>query len=160
MENYQKPYVTPSEVYKRAYAELEKKFGKYDIPAEEITKIAERLRAYYATLSDVPPNDLFSHMRKLMLPMWAIEEALGDDRISVTTPVKRADKYKKLNAWWRENVGAQVTVPDVAAAGDFSPSTANTYVSDHPDVFIKVKRGLYEIRDPEVERKRDKYGVV
>lgn len=68
----------------------------------------------------------------------------------------RKEKYSTLNSWCRENVGAQITTKELAELGEISYPTALKYIADRPDVFWKVARGTYEVRDPAADRKKDK----
>jgi hypothetical protein len=69
---------------------------------------------------------------------------------------KRRDKYSAIQEWCVENVGVQVGAKQLAEIGDISYPTALKYISDHPNVFWKVVRGVYEVRDPAADRKKDK----
>ena len=69
---------------------------------------------------------------------------------------KRRDKYSAIHEWCVENVGVQVGAKQLAEIGEISYPTALKYISDHPDVFWKVVRGVYEVRDPAADRKKDK----
>jgi len=69
---------------------------------------------------------------------------------------KRRDKYSAIQEWCVENVGVQVGAKQLAEIGEISYPTALKYISDHPDVFWKVVRGVYEVRDPAADRKKDK----
>jgi hypothetical protein len=69
---------------------------------------------------------------------------------------KRRDKYSAIQEWCVENVGVQVGAKQLAEIGEISYPTALKYISDHPNVFWKVVRGVYEVRDPAADRKKDK----
>jgi hypothetical protein len=40
--------------------------------------------------------------------------------------------------------------------GDIAYSMAKKITEDRPDIFRKLKRGQFEVRDPEADRKADK----
>jgi hypothetical protein len=69
---------------------------------------------------------------------------------------KRRDKYSAIQEWCLENVGVQVGAKQLAEIGEISYPTALKYISDHPDIFWRVVRGVYEVRDPAADRKKDK----
>jgi hypothetical protein len=69
---------------------------------------------------------------------------------------KRRDKYSAIQEWCQENVGVQVGAKQLAEIGEISYPTALKYISDHPDIFWRVVRGVYEVRDPAADRKKDK----
>ncbi len=54
-----------------------------------------------------------------------------------------------------EQVLKQVTPDIIAEIGDISVGTATTFIKERVHLFRKVKRGLYEIRDPKADREAE-----
>lgn len=71
---------------------------------------------------------------------------------------KRSDKYAKLIQWCKDHHREQVTVYEIAEVGEMSYPTALKFVNDRPDLFYKLKKGLYEARNPEMARQEEKNG--
>lgn len=69
-------------------------------------------------------------------------------------PVKRSDKYQSIIDWTQEHLYEEVTPQTIMDIGGISYPTALKFISDRPDIFRKVKRGVYELRDPQADRGR------
>lgn len=67
-------------------------------------------------------------------------------------PVKRSEKYQAIIDWTQEHLYEQVTPQDVMSIGSISYPTALKLIGDRPDIFRKIKRGVYELRDPKADR--------
>lgn len=122
-----------------------------DAPRDEVLYITERSRARYILLGN--PGDSTA-LRRNGIPSRLIEELGGE--VTIVPKERRVEKYAKALSWCEENIMRQVSVNELADAGGFSYPTALKLVADRPDLFRKVKRGIYEIRDVEAERKADK----
>jgi len=68
-------------------------------------------------------------------------------------PEKRADKYEAIYTWAAERIFEQVSPKDIMEVGGISYPTALKLIENRPDIFRKVKNGVYEIRDPHEDRK-------
>lgn len=80
-----------------------------------------------------------------------IEELLNSTE---REPVRRSDKYQAIIDWTQEHVYEEVTPQDVMEVGNISYPTALKLIGDRPDIFRKIKRGLYELRNPQEDRKK------
>jgi hypothetical protein len=150
--------MTPEQIgneYSTGIKDLMSKYGPMalwrDAPRDEVIYITERSRARFILIGN--PGDSTA-LRRNGIPARLIEELGGE--VVLVPKQKRSDKYSKALSWCDENIMRQVSVNDIAEAGDFSYPTALKLVADRPDLFRKVKRGIYEIRDVEAERKADK----
>lgn len=66
---------------------------------------------------------------------------------------KRTDKYQSIIDWTKDHLFEQVTANTIMEVGEISYPTALKFIGDRPDLFRKLKRGLYEVRDPQADRK-------
>jgi len=69
---------------------------------------------------------------------------------------KRADKYVAAYQWLDANPGIEVTTAGFAEVAEVAYPTALKFIENNPQYFRKVKRGLYQVRDPKSEREADK----
>jgi hypothetical protein len=70
--------------------------------------------------------------------------------------VTRADLYGDLKAWCASNVYAEVTVPSLVTVSGLSRPTVRRFIDDHGDLFKKVEKRTWEVRDPKSDRAMDK----
>lgn len=150
--------MTPTDIdneYREGVKALMSKYGNCalwgDAPRDEVLYVTEKSRARYVLLTN--PGDPHA-LRRNGIPARIIEE-LGGEAIH-TPKQRRSDKYQAIYDWCDENVMVQVTPNQLAEIGDISYPTALKVIEDRPDLFRKVKRGLYEVRDPKAEREADK----
>ena len=146
-------------LHKEDWARLIDKYGSaFKVPQEEVARQAEvtRARLCLATNSEKCPEQTPVGKLKWYGFTEAFIAAFGFDLSEHTAAPRNADKRKQADAWWHENVGAQIKPQELADAVGWSYSTALDYIKDNVTVFFPVKRGLYEVRDPKVERERDK----
>lgn len=68
---------------------------------------------------------------------------------------KRADKYDALLDWAKDHLFEQYTTEQLVEISGFSYPTTLKFLQDSP-TFRKVKKGLWEIRDADSDRKLDK----
>jgi hypothetical protein len=70
-------------------------------------------------------------------------------------PSKRADKWDAFLKWAKDKVFEQYTTEQLVEVSGFSYQTTLKFVSENP-TFRKVKRGLWEVRDPKADREAEK----
>lgn len=145
--------------FKQSYAELLAEYGSHSaIPRQKVDFIGEVMRARYVLLED-PAGDPIRLLKQYMVAESVITYLTGTDASQMLVrKEKRADKYAKMVAWAEANAGATTTVYELAEIGDVSYPTANKLVKDRPDLFHRVKKGSYLVRDPKAERAADKGG--
>lgn len=143
--------------YRADMANLIAEYGNASsIPGDDQRVAAERLRAAYAI--DINPDmPLPQVMRVYSIDsrVWSFfienaEELQSERRLS------RADKQLKVLSWAAVNVGVKVDLTKLMEVGDVAYSMAKKITEDRPDVFRKIKRGEFEVRNPEADRKADK----
>lgn len=82
------------------------------------------------------------------------EELWGHD----AQPTVKARKQKPADAlmqFARTNLFAHITSKQVCELCECSLPTALRLLDARPDVFRKIKRGVWEVRDPQADRKAD-----
>lgn len=127
-----------------------------DVPRDEQFHASEKLRAAYSIHANpgVPVAQV--------LKQYAIDHRVWPyftDDSTDSKPYKRLSRAEKLDSvikWAAGNVGKQITLQALIEQSDVAYSMAKKIVDDRPDVFRKVKRGLFEIRDPKADRQADK----
>jgi hypothetical protein len=70
--------------------------------------------------------------------------------------LRRQDKYQRIIDWCLENHLVQTDAQSIAELGEISYPTALKFIKDRPDLFYKLKKGLYEVRNPKIVRKEEK----
>jgi len=125
---------------------------------EKILEAQERYRALAvidkATRERLNVVDaLVSHMVGKTL----IEELTGE--VVVHEKRVREDKTQQLKEWVDKNLGKEFGTNELVKSLDASYDTVLKSIKDNPDYFVKVRRGLYLVRDGAAEReaaKKDK----
>ena len=68
---------------------------------------------------------------------------------------KRADKYEALLEWAKDHLFEQFTTEQIVEVSGFSYPTTLKFLQESP-TFRKVKKGLWEVRDADADRKSEK----
>lgn len=143
--------------YKANVSKLAEKYGTYlKAPSDERFEISERLRAAYCLHAnpDMPEVQVFKAY-SVDRRVW--QHFVSDaGEVETKRKMSRADKVKAVIAWASENVGKEVTLQTLIEEGDIAYSMAKKITEDRPDIFRKVKRGLFEIRDPHADRQAER----
>lgn len=138
--------------YKSAFHAAAAEYGSpWKIPPEVAHELSERMRAEHviAIHGKADPQVL----RSYSIAGSIIEELCGE---APTLEMKRSYRQRKgaVETWCVEHAGTTVTPAVIATIGEFSEPTARTFINDRPDLFTKVKRGHYLVRDPHAERQQ------
>lgn len=87
-------------------------------------------------------------------------EVLGENPRIVssngTTRKRRVDKHKAGEQYALAHVFQEVTAQQLADTIGVSLPTAYKVIDDRPDYFRKIKRGVWECRDANADRKAEK----
>jgi hypothetical protein len=135
----------------RALADLHG--GTARIPAEDTAHCFEIMRAEHVIQKAQRNNtDIVQTLREHGISAAAIAELGIDLDAASTKRAKRADKYQSVFKWCEEHPGHTTTAQEIADIGGFSVATATTLIRDRVDLFHKVKRGQYLVRNPAAER--------
>lgn len=71
---------------------------------------------------------------------------------NVQALTKRADKYDALLEWAKDHLFEQFTTEQLVEISGFSYQTTLKFLQESP-TFRKIKKGLWEIRDAQADRK-------
>ena len=142
--------------YKETIDALIDEYGNpSEIPTEEQYIAGERLRAGYALITNptMNPTEVF-RVYSIDRRVWGfyLTEVPEESEIFAKRQ-KRTDKYQSIIDWTQEHLFEQVTANTIMEVGEISYPTALKFIGDRPDLFRKIKRGLYELRDPRADRK-------
>lgn len=146
--------MTPTDIttrFKAAFAAAaDRHGGPYAIPPDVLHLLGERMRAEHVIALHGQPDPTI--LRGYSIPGSIIEELCGE--LPEAQPRRRPFRLRKeaVERWCVEHAGTTVTPQVVAEVGEFSESTARGFIGDRPDLFTKVKRGHYLVRDPNTER--------
>lgn len=145
------------DTYRKELAQLIEEYGDASsVPADDQRVISEKLRAAYCIQinPDVPVLQVFK--------TYSIDYRVWDQFVENAEDMKenrrlsRADRQAKVIEWASKNVGAKIELTKLMEVGDIAYSMAKKITENRPDVFWKIKRGQFEVRDPEADRKADK----
>ena len=142
--------------YKEEFRELIEQYGDASaIPTEETFLVGEKLRAGYCIITQ--PNASIKEVFRYYSIDKRVWQYYTDDIPSAPErKTKRTDKYQSIIDWTQEHLFEQITPETVMEIGEISYPTALKFINDRPDIFRKVKRGLYELRDPIADRNAQK----
>lgn len=141
-------------LHAQRFQELADTYGSmFDIPKDEAALAHEMTRARHILL--IHPEGGAAILKHYGVAASIITELTNGD-IDSERRTRRADKYKAMLEWCKANVDVQVTPDQMAEIGDVSRATALKFIQDRVDLFRKIKRGLYEVRDPDTERAEEK----
>ena len=137
--------------YKEAWKKLIAEYGDpVKVPSELTFVISETLRAKHILIAHPEANPT-QVLRQHSIPASVISKVAG----GVEEPKsrqKRADKYRRLLEWADAHTLEQISVGELTDIGELSYPTALKFVNDRVDLFRKIKRGVYEVRDVKSER--------
>ena len=147
--------MSSNDEFRRSYSQALAKYKSHElIPKDERFLMGERLRAAYVIEANGGSPDA-SVLSSYSIAGRVIEELCGSAP-TIERKVRMADKRKAVQDWVRENAGTTVTPQTIAEVGDFSYSTAMSYINEQVNTFTKIKRGFYLVRDWEAERAADR----
>lgn len=115
----------------------------------------ERIQLCRATSPEMTIRELCHHY--MINPAHAAE-VLGASTDQVVAPIRkrRVDKHKAGEQYALAHVFQHITAQQLADAIGVSLPTAYKVIDDRPDYFRKIKRGLWECRDANADRKAEK----
>lgn len=138
-------------IYDEEWAQAESEYGdQFKVPKAVRDRLCERNRARLCAATN--PGWSSKEIVSYYAIDWRVAEEIFGVVDSVEKKAKRSDKYGSVFSWCAENVLAQVTPAQICEIGEISYPTALKLISDRPDLFRRLKRGLYEVRDPAADR--------
>lgn len=142
--------------YKEEFASLIEEYGNATaIPPEETYLAGEKLRAGYCIITQ-PNLSIKEAFRHYSVDKRVWHFYTDEVPTEPTKKVKRTDKYQSIIDWTKEHLFEQITPEIIMEVGDISYPTALKLINDRVDIFRKIKRGLYELRDPIADRNAQK----
>lgn len=153
------------DVNRQWWAIAEQKYEtKFKVPTEEHNRNSSYIRALYCLQkwdgkgSAVPtliyyniPEDVIAEVVKIYCGV----ELNVEDVLEETKTEKRADKWDAFVRWSKGHLFEQFTTEQLAEECGFSYPTTLKYLQESP-VFRKIKKGLWEVRDPKSDKQVDK----
>ena len=135
---------------------LIEEYGDYSkVPRDLIFLANEELRAYYC-INAQPTWSLEETFRHYSVDrrVWEMFNIEAPDGVS--RKERRNDKYQNIINWCEDNVFAEVTPQFLMDVSGMSYPTVLKFIGDRPDLFRKLRRGVYEVRDPQADREAEK----
>ena len=153
------------DVNRQWWAIAEQKFGtKFKVPTEVHSRNSSYIRALYCLQRWDGKGSAVSYLVHYNLPDDVIAEVVkiycgvelnAEDILEETKTEKRADKWDAFLRWSKGHLFEQFTTEQLAEECGFSYPTTLKYLQESP-VFRKIKKGLWEIRDPKSDKEIDK----
>jgi hypothetical protein len=143
----------------------EKHGSKYRVPEEEMQRMGELVRGLHVLQvwqSRGGQGNPVKFLAEYNVSNESIEvlaaSFLGNQKLLEVLDekhVKRANKWKTLEDWAKNNTYEEVTTEQIMEVCGFSNQTVLNYAKTSP-YFKKVQRGRWEVRDPKEDRAREK----
>lgn len=141
---------------------IERHGDKFKVPFEEIAEMSYRTRAMYVLMGWNGSGSPARYLASYSIPTEVItdvvaeycDETVDTDELGSPRP-RRADKYDALIEWSKDHLFEQYTTEQLVEQSGFSYPTTLKFLQDSP-TFRKVKKGLWEVRDADADRKSEK----
>lgn len=127
------------------------KYGKYSVPKDEAAFIAEVARAKHACRA-AGLNTLDPVVMRQYSVMNRVIEHLCGKAPEVERNLKYSDRRRMMENWCAENIDELITPNDLAEVGGVSYATALKFINERVDLFRKVERGKYIVRNLRAEQ--------
>lgn len=141
--------------YKETINRLYREYGSWNGIPRDLWREASEVNRLHHTINahegKVTPQILSQYMFS-----ESIIAKVSPDFSGFEPKQKRSDKYVKAYEWLDSNPGSVVTTAQFAEISELSYTTVLKFIDNNPQYFRKVKRGAYEIRDPQSERAAEK----
>jgi len=115
---------------------------------------AEVMRARFCLLASAG-DDPMSTLKNYNVTAEVIKHLTGELPAPPEPKQKMVDKYQTVIEWCMENHLLQTDANVVAEIGNISYASALKFIKDRPDLFYKIKKGLYEVRNPKIFRQQE-----
>jgi len=147
----------------KKWADAKNKYGDgWSLPTEESFALGEYERAMHVLLlwknegekgNPVRMLRTYGVMESVILDVishWC-DMTITEEDLSEVKTEKRSDKYNAFIDWTKDKVGQQFTTDALVEEAGFSYITVLKFLGESPH-FRKIKKGLWEIRDPKADR--------
>jgi hypothetical protein len=146
---------TAENEYRTAIQNLIAKYGNAtNVPPEEMREPSEIIRLRY-TMQKYEGKVTAETLSKYMFPPSIIAK-VNPEFDGLEPKVKRVDKYDEIYKWLDDNAEATVTTQFLTELSEMSYPTILKFIDSNPQYFKKIKKGLYQVRNPKEERKAEK----
>jgi hypothetical protein len=115
---------------------------------------AEVMRGRFVLLTNDGSEPMFV-LKQYNVQPDVIQYLTGELPTPPEPKAKMVDKYQSVIDWCLANHLIQTDANTVAEIGDISYASALKFIKDRPDLFYRVKRGLYEVRNPKIFREQE-----
>lgn len=150
----------PAEDYKARFKEAADLFGGAErVPASNIFTLSERLRAHYVVEKAVRDNTSpVKELKNHSVDKNIIAEIIGvePEELEEENKPKRRTVKEAAEDWIISNAGKEVSLNEVSQETSLTYAQVNKMVKDRPDLFTKMQKGQYVLRDPKADREAEK----
>jgi len=93
-----------------------------------------------------------------IIAYYSLDRSIISEVFGETAPIeaarrsKRVDYRRAIERWCGDRVFEEVTVAQVAEAGCVSAATARKFIEGRADLFRRIGRSTWEVRDPQSDR--------
>ena len=152
-------------IHERLWADAESQYGQAtSVPKEVVADINERVRSAYVLMlwkkegsSGSPAKFLRSYSISEQVIADMVTSYCGlevsEEELSLKTE-RRADKHQSFLNWTGDHIFEQYTTEQLVEVSGFSYPTTLKILQESPH-FRKVKKGLWEVRDPKADRQAE-----
>lgn len=137
--------------FRSSMAALHEQYGLYRVPRDKQMFVSEVYRAKHACLA-AGSNTLDPVVMRQYSIINSVIEHLCGSIPEIERQVKYADRRKMMETWCTENIDAIITPADLAEVGGVSYATAIKFINERVDLFRKVERGRYIVRNLRAEQ--------
>jgi hypothetical protein len=93
-----------------------------------------------------------SSVRQLVTAERMVELRAEHAETSANIANKTATKNDLIDTWCEQHVLEQVTLEELATIGNCSKSFVRKKTTDRPDIFRRINRSTFQVRDPQADR--------
>ena len=139
------------------------------VPQEEVAAIGETIRGLHVLrvwqsrggsagnpVKFMREYSVNENVIKELVAQYAGNEQLLAAERTLKAP-KRSEKWRALEDWAKQHFLEEVTTEQMVEVAGFSYPTVLNYLKTSP-YFRKIKKGVWEVRDPKSDRAREKNG--
>ena len=123
-------------------------------PSESYREVAAALTGAKNQMSVSETAKFYSVPSAFVKEVWEKHGLLSTN--SISSEGKRSRKSGVIEAYLKENIGKTITPQDLVSATGISMPTFYNYYNANRGFFKKIKRGQFEIVDPNKERQSSK----
>lgn len=144
----------PAEDFKARFEQAAELFGGAEyIPASNLFLLSERLRGHHVVEKALANNEnVLKELKNHSVFPEIIGEIIGEEVIVEEAKPRPKNAKSAAEAWVKENAGKTVSSNEICDATGLSYQQVNKWIKDRPDLFSKLQKGKYLLRNPDKER--------